>query len=249
MQEHAQPAVLSLVSRGYDSLMCGRFILTTAPEILAEVFELPAVPNLPPRYNIAPTQPAPAIQIASERPNREFNLLRWGLIPAWAKGPAVGNRMINARADTVAQKPAFRSAYRHRRCLIVSDGFYEWKKGPGRKQPFCIRMRDDRPFAFAGLWEHWAGDDGTSIDSCALLTTQPNDILRPIHDRMPVILHPANYGLWLDPQMDKIERLGPLLCPYPAEEMKAYPVNTRVNSPTRDDPGCIEPYSAPGLPL
>jgi len=221
--------------------MCGRFTLVTAPEIVAEYFELEAVPDLLPRYNIAPTQPAPAILVASGRPAREFRTLRWGLIPAWAKDPAIGNRMINARAETVEEKPAFRSAFRRRRCLIVSDGFYEWKKEPHRKQPFYIRMRDDVPFAFAGLWEHWEGPDGTSVDSCAILTTLPNDVLRPIHDRMPVILHPSNYNLWLDPQMDKIDRLKPLVCPYPAEEMKAFPVSRRVNSPTRDDPDCIEP--------
>ena len=172
--------------------MCGRFTLATVPEIVAEFFELAAVPDLSPRYNIAPTQPAPAILVASERPARRFSFLRWGLIPGWAKDPKIGNRMINACAETVAEKPAFRSAYRRRRCLVVSDGFYEWQKGPARKQPFYILMRDDRPFAFAGLWEHWEGEDGTTIDSCALLTTRPNDVLRPIHDRMPVILHPAN---------------------------------------------------------
>jgi len=221
--------------------MCGRFTLATAPEIVAEFFELTAVPDLSPRYNIAPTQSAPAILLTPERAQRVFRPLRWGLIPGWAKDPTIGNRMINARAETVAEKPAFRSAFRQRRCLVVSDGFYEWKKGPGRKQPFYIRMRDDRPFAFAGLWEHWEADDGTGIESCALLTTQPNEVLRPIHDRMPVILDRANYDLWLDPTMADVDRLRPLLCPYRAEEMKVYPVGTRVNSPTRDDPACMEP--------
>ncbi|MFH1107726.1 MAG: SOS response-associated peptidase [Planctomycetota bacterium] len=221
--------------------MCGRFTLATAPEIVAEFFELTAVPDLSPRYNIAPTQSAPAILLTLERAQRVFRPLRWGLIPGWAKDPTIGNRMINARAETVAEKPAFRSAFRQRRCLVVSDGFYEWRKGPGRKQPFYIRMRDDRPFAFAGLWEHWEAGDGTGIDSCALLTTQPNTVLRPIHDRMPVILDRANYDLWLDPTMADVDRLRPLLCPYRAEEMKAYPVGARVNSPTRDDRACIEP--------
>ena len=228
--------------------MCGRFTLATVPEILAEFFELDVVPGLSPRYNIAPTQPVPAILVASGQPNREFNPLRWGLIPGWAKDPAVGNRMINARAETVAEKAAFRSAFRQRRCLVLSDGFYEWKKGPRCKQPFYIRMRDDVPFAFAGLWEHWEGEDGLLIDSCTILTTKPNDVLRSIHDRMPVILHPANYDLWLDPVVDKIDRLEPLLCPYPPEEMKAFPVSTRVNSPKRDDSGCIEPCGVLGLP-
>jgi len=221
--------------------MCGRFTLATPPEIVAEFFELTAAPDLSPRYNIAPTQPAPAILLTPERAQRLFRPLRWGLIPSWARDPTIGNRMINARAETVAEKPAFRSAFRQRRCLVVSDGFYEWKKGPGRKQPFYIRMRDDRPFAFAGLWEHWEADDGTGIESCALLTTQPNEVLRPIHDRMPVILDRANYDLWLDPTMADVDRLRPLLCPYRAEEMKVYPVGTRVNSPTRDDPACMEP--------
>jgi putative SOS response-associated peptidase YedK len=221
--------------------MCGRFTLATAPEIVAEFFELTVVPDLSPRYNIAPTQAAPAVLLTPERAQRVLRPLRWGLIPGWAKDPTIGNRMINARAETAAEKPAFRSAFRQRRCLVVSDGFYEWKKGPGRKQPFYIRMRDDRPFAFAGLWEHWEADDGTGIDSCALLTTQPNDVLRAIHDRMPVILDRANYDLWLDPTMADVDRLKPLLCPYRAEEMKVYPVGTWVNSPTRDDPACIEP--------
>ena len=221
--------------------MCGRFTLATAPEIVAEFFDLTAVPDLSPRYNIAPTQPAPAILVTPEQATRIFRPLRWGLIPGWAKDPAIGNRLINARAETVAEKPAFRSAFRRRRCLVVSDGFYEWKKGPGRKRPFYIRMRDDKPFAFAGLWEHWESEDGTSIESCTLLTTRPNDLLRPVHDRMPVILDRADHDLWLDPAMDKVDRLAALLSPYPAEEMKAYPVGTRVNSPAQDDPSCIEP--------
>jgi putative SOS response-associated peptidase YedK len=221
--------------------MCGRFTLATAPDFEAEFFELAAVPDFPARYNIAPTQPAPVIVVTPERGTRVFRVLRWGLIPGWAKDPTIGSRMINARAETVADKPAFRSAFRRRRCLIVSDGFYEWKKGAGRKQPLYLRMCDDKPIAFAGLWEHWEGTDGTRLASCALPTTPPNDVLRPIHDRMPLILGLKSYELWLDPAMDNADRLEPLLRPYPAEKMKAFPVSTRVNSPTRDDPACIEP--------
>jgi putative SOS response-associated peptidase YedK len=149
--------------------------------------------------------------------------------------------MINARSETAAEKPAFRAAFRRRRCLVVADGFYEWQKTNGTKQPFYIRFRDTQPFAFAGLWEHWKGLDEQVIDSCTLLTTQPNDLLRQVHNRMPVILQPRDYDLWLDPEVQKPELLQPLLLPYPPEEMDAYPVSRYVNSPDNDTPKCIEP--------
>jgi putative SOS response-associated peptidase YedK len=149
--------------------------------------------------------------------------------------------MINARSETVAEKPAFRAAFRRRRCLVVADGFYEWQKLNGGKQPYFIRMRDGRPFAFAGLWEHWQGTDGSEIESCTLLTTQPNDLVRPLHNRMPVILHPKDYELWLDPQAQQAEALQPLLGAYPSEEMDAYAVSRFVNNPRNDDARCIEP--------
>ena len=264
--------------------MCGRFTLRAASSVVAEHFALFELPPFTPRFNIAPTQPVPVIRLApgtvpvfagtmrsmvaktglspsdDERrsaPRRELVFLRWGLIPAWAKDPSIGNRMINARAETVAEKPAFRTALRKRRCLLAADGFYEWQAGGRRKQPYFIRLRDDRPFAFAGLWEMWeerrgdgtgtgpnlAADSGPvpvrSIESCTLLTTGPNDLMRPIHDRMPAILAPDDYAAWLDPAVQEPTQLLPLLRPYPSEAMVAYPVGTLVNSPANDVPECV----------
>ncbi len=221
--------------------MCGRFTLTDPDADLAVQFNLPEIPDLQPRYNIAPTQPVPAVRVAPDGTAREMVMLHWGLIPFWAKDPKIGSRMINARSETAAEKPAFRAAFRRRRCLVVADGFYEWKKANGTKQPFYIRLRDTRPFAFAGLWERWKGHDDDVIDSCTLLTTQPNDLLRQVHNRMPVILQPRDYDLWLDPEVQKPELLQPLLLPYPPEEMDAYPISRYVNSPDNDTPKCIEP--------
>lgn len=172
---------------------------------------------------------------------RRFRPCRWGLIPSWAKDPSIAGRLINAQAETVATKAAFRGAFRQRRCLVLADGFYEWKQGERPRQPLYIRMRDGRPFAFAGLWERWVGPDGLAIDSCILLTITPNDLLRPFHQRIPVILNPRDYDPWLDPGVQSSERLQPLLRPYPSEEMMAYPVTARVNNPSNDTPDCIEP--------
>jgi putative SOS response-associated peptidase YedK len=219
--------------------MCGRFTLTVSPEELAEQLDLPAAPEVAPRYNIAPTQPIAAVRLD----RREFTYLHWGLIPSWSKDPKSGARMINARAETAAEKPAFRAALKYRRCLVPADGFYEWQKSNGKKQPVYIRMADGHPFAFAGLWEHWQSPDGSEIDSCTLLTTSPNELVRPIHDRMPVIISPADYDLWLDPKVQTADRLQPLMQPYPAGEMAFYPVATLDNSPQFDDPRCIEPWS------
>jgi putative SOS response-associated peptidase YedK len=220
--------------------MCGRFTLRTAGKVLAAVFQLPQVPQLPFPYNIAPTQVVAAVRQAAGSGLRELVQLRWGLIPSWAEDKKIGARLINARAETAATKPSFRSAFRHRRCLLLADGFYEWQRLDGKKQPFYLRLRDDRPFAFAGLWESWTGPDGEVIESGALLTTEANATVRPVHDRMPVILAAADYARWLDPAAQKPEALQPLLRPYPAEEMTAYPVSTRVNAPRNDDAKCIE---------
>ena len=228
--------------------MCGRFTLTDPDQALAVQFNLPLIPDLAPRYNIAPTQPVAAVRVGSEGGGREGALLRWGLIPFWARDPSIGARLINARSETVAEKPAFRAAFRRRRCLVVADGFYEWQKVDGGKQPFFIRLRQGRPFAFAGLWELWQGEEGPAIESCTLLTTQPNDLIRPLHDRMPVILSPHDYDLWLDPKVQQPDRLEPLLRAYPSTEMEAWAVSRRVNSPAHDDPRCIEPLPS-GLEL
>lgn len=221
--------------------MCGRFSLGTPATTLAAQFELFEVPAWAPRYNIAPTQQAPTVLRAPSHPDRQFRPYRWGLIPSWAKDPGIGSQMINARAETVATKPAFRRAFRERRCLILADGFYEWQARGRHKQPLFVRLANGRPFAFAGLWERWGGPDGTALDSCAIVTTTANDLLRPLHDRMPVILAPKDYDLWLDPSLQDVECLLPLLRPYPAEEMTAYPVSTRVNNPAHDAPDCIDP--------
>jgi putative SOS response-associated peptidase YedK len=223
--------------------MCGRFTLITPAEVVAEQFQLIEVPSLSPRYNVAPTQPVAAVRPSPGNGGRELALLRWGLVPFWAKDPAIGSRMINARSETVAQKPAFRAAFRRRRCLVPADGFYEWQRQEQGKQPFYIRLGDEKPFAFAGLWEHWEGPDETTIDSCTVLTTEPNDLIRLLHNRMPVILAPSDYDLWLDPGVQEAELLQPLLRPYPSENMIAYPISTWVNSPRNEGPQCIEPLA------
>jgi putative SOS response-associated peptidase YedK len=172
-----------------------------------------------------------------------LTLLSWGLIPAWAKDPAMGRRMINARAETVAEKPAFRSAFRRRRCLIAADGYYEWRKTGKTKQPYYIRLKDERLFAFAGLWESWTGPDHSDsqpLETCTIITTRANELSQPIHDRMPAILRESDYDLWLDPAEQDRDRLTPLLEPYDSDLMIADPVSTLVNNPRNDKPGCIE---------
>ena len=171
-------------------------------------------------------------------------MLRWGLIPSWADDPSIGGRMINARAETAAVKPAFRSAFRARRCLIVADGFYEWRKVGTRKQPYYIHLRGHRPFALAGLWDRWEGPDAGPIESCTILTTEPNELIAPLHSRMPVILDGKDCGPWLDPRSRSVDDLQSLLRPYSPHEMAAYPVGLRVNSPANDSPACIEPLSS-----
>ncbi len=221
--------------------MCGRFSLGASATTLAAQFGLFEAPAWAPRYNIAPSQEVLTILRTPDHPEPHVALRRWGLIPLWAEGPAVGSRMINARAETVASKTAFRRAFKERRCLVLADGFYEWQRQERRKQPFYIRLRDGRPFAFAGLWERWAPPDGQPLDSCTILTTAANDLIHPLHVRMPVILPDAAYAAWLNPSGQDVERLQSLLRPYPAEEMTAYPVSTVVNNPANDAPSCTEP--------
>lgn len=203
-------------------------------EALVTAFELEAVPSLEPRYNIAPTQSVATIVRTSAEEKRELRLLRWGLIPGWAKDPAIGARLINARAETVHEKPSFRTALRRRRCLIVADGFYEWQRQENKKQPYYFRLQDKQLFGFAGLWEHWRSPAGEEIDSCTIITTEANELMHPIHNRMPVILDPQDYDLWLDPSVQQPEALQPLLDPYSSETMTSYPVSTLVNKPTNN---------------
>lgn len=205
----------------------------------------------PPRYNIAPTQPVPAVLNEWQEGKAQLELVHWGLIPSWAKDPSIGGRMINARAESLAQKPAFRAAFKRRRCLIPASGFYEWKKNPDgkTKTPMYIRMKDGRPFAFAGLWEVWHSEDGSQIKSCAIITGEPNELVKPIHDRMPVILLPQRYRDWLDPNERPADELMSMLKPYPPEQMQAYPVSRMVNNPKNDSPKCIEPMPQVGPQL
>jgi putative SOS response-associated peptidase YedK len=221
--------------------MCGRYTQSKSAEIIAEAFQIDNVSDIKPRYNIAPTQSVLTVLQPSASANRQGKMLHWGLIPSWAKDRKMGSKLINARAETVAEKPAFRSAFRKRRCLVVADGFYEWQQQENKKQkqPFYFRLSDGEPFAFAGLWEHWQDATGEEIESCTVLTTEANDLMRPIHNRMPVILEPKNYDLWLDSEATKPELLQPLLHPYPTEEMTAYPVSTVVNKPVNDSAECI----------
>jgi putative SOS response-associated peptidase YedK len=218
--------------------MCGRYTLKTPVSVLAERFDIEDSPSsITPSYNIAPTQQVATV--LAENGKRKLEMLHWGLIPSWAKDPEVGNRMINARAETVAEKPSYRKAFQERRCLILADGFYEWQKTDNGKQPFYIRMQDESPFAFAGLWESWR--NGREIRSCTIITTAPNELAAPIHNRMPVILDPEDYEMWLDPDFDERDPLTSLLKPYPADVMEAYPVSRRVNKPSNNEPGVIEP--------
>jgi putative SOS response-associated peptidase YedK len=223
--------------------MCGRFTLTELdPDLVAETFALPGVPDLPPRYNIAPTQPVATVIYDADGGRNELVVMRWGLIPSWAKDPTIGSRLINARGETVHEKPSFRSAFKRRRCLIVADGFYEWQQqASGPKVPMYITLRDHRPFGFAGLWERWTEpESGEVLTTCTIVTTTPNDLMAPIHNRMPVILPRDAYAAWLDPAQEGGEQVRRLLRPYPAEQMIAYPVSRKVNSPANDSPDLIE---------
>ena len=223
--------------------MCGRFTLFEPDKVLSKEFGVSSIPPLSSRYNIAPSQPGVAVRTVAAGSGREFALLRWGLIPSWSKDPAIGNRLINARAETAQEKPSFRNAFKRHRCLIPTNGFYEWQRLERGKQPYFVRMRDDRLFAFAGLWDRWESPDKGVIETCTILTTAANAVLAPIHDRMPVILPPAEYARWLDPALLNTDSLAPLLVPFPPEDMLALPVSPRVNAPTVDDEKCIAPLS------
>lgn len=218
--------------------MCGRFTLFADPDRLAERFEasLPEA-GLQPRYNAAPTQHLPVI--LNEDPSA-IQLLQWGLIPFWAKDPAIGSRMINARAETLAEKPSFRTAFKKRRCLVLADGFYEWMKTPDGKQPMRITLASGEPFAMAGLWESWDAPDGSPLRTFTIVTGQPNTLVAPIHDRMPAILLPEHEAIWLDNAAEPAIWQD-ILRPYPAERMTAYPVSRRVNFVGNDDAGLVLP--------
>ncbi len=223
--------------------MCGRFTLNQSAAALAQVFHVEQIPDLAAQYNIAPTQMVATVLHNPEKDQREFQQFRWGLIPSWAKDSSMGAKLINARAETVAEKPAFRSAFKRRRCLVVADGFYEWQRQKSKKQPFYFRLQDGQPFGFAGLWERWETPEQEEIISCTILTTAANELLQPIHDRMPVIIAPKYYDLWLDTQVQTPEPLQQLLQPYPETAMTAYPVSTLVNKAQHNSSECITPLS------
>ena len=221
--------------------MCGRYTLTVDASVLADLFRLEPLTEIEPRYNIAPTQPVPIVRSGVED-DWEWATVRWGLIPSWAKDKKIGSRLINARAETVAEKPSFRSAYKHRRCILPADGFYEWVKVGTAKQPHHIRFSDRRPFAFAGLWEQWTEPESNErIDSCTILTTRPNELMEGLHDRMPVILPPERFDDWVGRGPLAPEAAEAMLLPFPADGMEAFPVTTLVNSPRNEDPRCLEP--------
>jgi putative SOS response-associated peptidase YedK len=223
--------------------MCGRFTLFSSAEAIAQIFEVDVPADITPSYNIAPSQTVKAVVQMADLSKRILHCFRWGLIPSWAKDPAIGFKLINARAETASEKPSFRSAFKHRRCLIPTDGFYEWQHaedGKAKKQPYFFSLKDGNPFALAGLWESWKSPDGEVIESCTILTTKANDILRPIHDRMPVILDSKDWDMWLDPSFNNMHELQEILKPYPAEVMTSHPVSTLVNSPKNNSPDCLQ---------
>lgn len=221
--------------------MCGRFRLSRRKQLVEEYFDGTGEDDWSPRYNIAPTQPVPVIRQHPKEPVRQISSMRWGLIPSWSKNTSVAASMINARSETVATKPAFRDPIRFRRCLIPADGFYEWKRTAKSKQPYCFEVYDGKLFAFAGIWDGWKDASGNWIKSCSILTTTPNALTATVHDRMPVILDPDSYDLWLDPGMNNVVEVSNLLKPFEAERMRCYPVSSRINHVANDDEACSAP--------
>ena len=219
--------------------MCGRFAQKSSRAKITKKFKVEEVPPLAERYNVAPSQAILAVREASGV--REATFFKWGLVPSWARDAAIGNRLINARSETVTEKPSFRGAFARRRTLVPADGFFEWSRRGDSKRPFYFHMRDGEPFAIAGLWERWEGEGGP-LETCTLLTTEANELLASYHDRMPVILRPEDYEVWLDGGTSQPE-LTPLLRPYPHEEMVAYAVSRLVNAPSNDSPKCVEPLA------
>ena len=230
--------------------MCGRYTLRHTTQQIVARFEVTEVIDATfaemrvdaPRYNIAPTQP---IAVITENSQRVMEMMRWGLVPSWAKNPSIGSRLLNARAETLPEKPSFRTALTRRRCIVPADGFYEWKKQGKAKQPMRIHRKDDELFAFAGLWDEWQSPDGSPLRSCTIITVGPNELMASIHNRMPAMLCPEDEGAWLKGSLQSVPELLSLLTPYPDEEIEAYPVSANVNSVANDDSCCIKPFDAP----
>jgi putative SOS response-associated peptidase YedK len=214
--------------------MCGRYMITATPEVLRALFGYAERPNFPPRYNVAPTQPIPVVRLVDGK--RHFALVRWGLLPSWVKDPKKFSLLINARGESVCDKPAFRAAMKRRRCLIPADGFYEWQAGGARKQPYYIRAKSGQPLAFAGLWETWMGPNGEELETATIVTTAANKTLEAIHDRMPVILPPEAFDLWLDVANVDPNTAEALIVPAPENLLEAYPISTDVNRVANDNP-------------
>jgi len=221
--------------------MCGRYRLTRSQKQLEERFDAYGEVEVSPRYNIAPSQPVVTIRQDATKPVRTLSLMRWGLIPSWTKDISIGNKTINARAETVTTTPSFREPLKSHRCLIPADGFYEWRRNGKTKQPYCFEVNGGDLFAFAGLWDRWMSPQGELIESCTILTTTPNSLVSDIHDRMPVILSPDDYDLWLDPAFRDTASLSRMLKPFDAALMSRYPVSTRVNHVLNDDADCAKP--------
>ena len=223
--------------------MCGRYVITSAPEAIRALFRYQEQPNFPPRYNVAPTQPIPIVRLAQGV--RQFALVRWGLLPSWVKDSKAFTLVINARGESVLDKPAFRNAMKYRRCLIPADGFYEWKASGGRKRPYFIRPTSGAPMAFAGLWESWTGPNGEELETAAIVTTKANHALEGVHDRMPVVVPPDVFDLWLNCGEVDATTAAALIAPAPDDAMEAYPVSTDVNRVANDNAKLLEP-AAPG---
>ena len=222
--------------------MCGRYTLSSPGDEIALLFDLQEWLPFPPRYNLAPTQEAAVVRVTAPGEPRRLDFLKWGFIPYWAKEAAIGNRMINARAESVAEKPAYKFSFKKKRCLIPADGFYEWKPEGKGKQPYLIRRKDRKPFAFAGLWSTWKDPEREQpVETFTILTTDANGLIRPLHDRMPVILQKDEFDLWLDPKIEDAARLQPLLDPAPGDDWETVPVSRAVNRPSYNEPDCIEP--------
>ncbi|WP_269538187.1 SOS response-associated peptidase [Cerasicoccus fimbriatus] len=228
--------------------MCGRYTLTNVEAKLTKMLRLQQLAGLKARYNIAPTQPIAAVRANEQSGEREWAIFSWGLVPFWAKEPSIAHKMLNARAETAAGKPAFRGPMRHHRCLIPADGFYEWKGRAGQKQPFYFRRRDHEPFCFAGLFDHWGSPDGSEIESATILTTSANDFMKPVHHRMPVIIQPKDYDRWMDPKIQRSDAVADLLHAPPEDFFIREPVTPLVNNVRNEVPECIMPTVEPPEP-
>jgi putative SOS response-associated peptidase YedK len=219
--------------------MCGRFVLENTPDQLMKVYRLSSMPEWSPRFNIAPSQQIAVVR--QQNGEREWAFLQWGLIPSWAKDPTIGYKMINARSETAHEKPSFNHALHNRRCIIPASGFYEWEKSGKEKIPHYIHLRDGEVMSLAGLWERWTSPEGKEIQTCTILTTSANNLIKNFHDRMPVILHREQFDLWLCRAVEDVKTLAELFHPYPSDQLVEYAVNKDVNSPINDSPHCIMP--------